>query len=218
MSRATAFWRSLVGKKIVMAVTGVILFLFVVGHLLGNLQIFDGPERLNAYGAFLKKLGEILWAVRAILLVSLILHVIASIQVSVASLKARPVGYEDKKRIETSFAARTMIWSGPLIFFYVVYHLMMFTFLTTGPGYSETDVYRNEVLAFQVPAITAVYIIAMLFLGLHLYHGAWSMLHTLGASSPRYRVLRRTVAPIVAILITAGYIAIPVAVLAGWLS
>lgn len=218
MSRVAAFWRSLVGKKIVMAVTGVILFLFVVGHLLGNLQIFDGPERLNAYSAFLKKLGEILWAIRAILLISLILHVIASIQVSVASLKARPVGYEDKKRIETSFAARTMIWSGPLIFFYVVYHLMMFTFLTTGPGYSETDVYRNEVLAFQVPAITAVYILAMLFLGLHLYHGAWSMLHTLGASSPRYRVLRRTVAPIVAILITAGYIAIPVAVLAGWLS
>lgn len=218
MSRVAAFWRSLVGKKIVMAVTGVILFLFVVGHLLGNLQIFDGPERLNAYSAFLKKLGEILWAIRAILLISLILHVIASIQVSVASLKARPVGYEDKKRIETSFAARTMIWSGPLIFFYVVYHLMMFTFLTTGPGYSETDVYRNEVLAFQVPAITAVYILAMLFLGLHLYHGAWSMLHTLGASSPRYRVLRRTVAPIVAILITAGYITIPVAVLAGWLS
>lgn len=218
MSRVGAFWRSLVGKKIVMAVTGVILFLFVVGHLLGNLQIFDGPERLNAYSAFLKKLGEILWAIRAILLISLILHVIASIQVSVASLKARPVGYEDKKRIETSFAARTMIWSGPLIFFYVVYHLMMFTFLTTGPGYSETDVYRNEVLAFQVPAITAVYILAMLFLGLHLYHGAWSMLHTLGASSPRYRVLRRTVAPIVAILITAGYITIPVAVLAGWLS
>ena len=215
MSRVGAFWRSLVGKKIVMAVTGVILFLFVVGHLLGNLQIFDGPERLNAYSAFLKKLGEILWAIRAILLISLILHVIASIQVSVASLKARPVGYADKKRIETSFAARTMIWSGPLIFFYVVYHLMMFTFLTTGPGYSETDVYRNEVLAFRVPAISIVYVLAMLFLGLHLYHGAWSMLHTLGASSPKYRVLRRTVAPIVAILITAGYIAIPIAILAG---
>jgi succinate dehydrogenase / fumarate reductase cytochrome b subunit len=218
MSRVAVFWRSLVGKKIVMAVTGVILFLFVVGHLLGNLQIFDSPERLNAYSAFLKKLGEILWAIRAVLLLSLILHVIASIQVSVASLKARPVGYADTKRIETSFAARTMIWSGPLIFFYVVYHLMMFTFLTTGPGYSETDVYRNEVLAFRVPAISAVYILAMLFLGLHLYHGTWSMLHTLGASSPKYRVLRRTVAPVVAILITAGYIAIPVAVLAGLLS
>jgi succinate dehydrogenase / fumarate reductase cytochrome b subunit len=218
MGRVKAFWQSLVGKKVVMAVTGVILFLYIVGHLLGNLQIFEGPERLNAYAAFLKKTGELLWAVRVVLLVSLVLHVVAAIQVAWASNRARRIGYEDKDNIETNYAARTMIWSGPLIFLYVIYHLAMFTFLTTGPGYSETDVYRNEILAFQVPAISAVYVLAMIFLGMHLYHGAWSMLHTLGASSPRYRVLRRTVAPIVAILITVGYIAIPVAVLAGWIS
>lgn len=218
MGRLTAFWRSLVGKKVIMAATGVILFLFVVGHLLGNLQIFEGPERLNAYSAFLKRTGEILWAVRLVLLAALVLHVVASVQVSLASRRARPVAYAVKKSIETSYAARTMIWSGPLIFLYVVYHLAMFTFLVTGPGYSPTDVYRNEVLAFRVPAISAVYVVAILFLGLHLYHGVWSMLHTLGASNPRYRVLRRTVAPAVAIAITAGYIAIPVAVLAGLVS
>jgi succinate dehydrogenase / fumarate reductase cytochrome b subunit len=218
MGRLTAFWRSLVGKKVIMAATGVILFLFVVGHLLGNLQIFEGPERLNAYSAFLKRTGEILWAVRLVLLAALVLHVVASVQVSLASRRARPVAYTVKKSIETSYAARTMIWSGPLIFLYVVYHLAMFTFLVTGPGYSPTDVYRNEVLAFRVPAISAVYVVAILFLGLHLYHGVWSMLHTLGASNPRYRVLRRTVAPAVAIAITAGYIAIPVAVLAGLVS
>lgn len=218
MGRVGAFYGSLVGKKVVMAVTGLILFLFVVGHLLGNLQIFEGPERLNAYSAFLKKTGELLWVVRLVLVVSLILHIVASVQVSLASKRARPVGYAVKKSIETSYAARTMIWSGPLIFLYVVYHLAMFTFLTTGPGYSPTDVYRNEVLAFKVPAISAFYVVAIIFLGLHLYHGAWSMLHTLGVSNPGYRVLRRTVAPAVAIAITAGYIAIPLAVLFGLVS
>lgn len=216
VTRLSAFWRTLVGKKVVMAVSGVILFAFIVGHMLGNLQIFESAARLNAYSAFLKKTGELLWAVRAVLLVALVLHVVASIQVSLAARRARPVPYAVKKSIETNYAARTMIWSGPLIFLYVVYHLMMFTFLTTGPGYSETDVYRNVVLAFQVPVISAVYVIAMIFLGMHLYHGAWSMLHTLGGSNPKYRVLRRTVAPVVAIAITVGYIAIPIAVLAGF--
>jgi succinate dehydrogenase / fumarate reductase cytochrome b subunit len=218
MGRIRAFWRSLVGKKVVMAVTGVILLLYIVGHLLGNLQIFEGPERLNAYAAFLKSTGELLWAVRIVLLLSLVLHIIASVQVSLASKRARPADYEAKKSIETSYAARTMIWSGPLIFLYVVYHLAMFTFLVTGPGYSPTDVYRNEVQAFQVPAISLFYVVAIVFLGMHLYHGAWSMLHTLGASNPRYRVLRKTIAPILAIAITVGYIAIPIAVLMGFIS
>jgi succinate dehydrogenase / fumarate reductase cytochrome b subunit len=218
MGRIRAFWRSLVGKKVVMAVTGVILLLYIVGHLLGNLQIFDGPERLNAYAAFLKRTGELLWAVRFVLLASFILHIVASIQVSLASKRARPADYEVKKSIETSYAARTMLWSGPLILLYVAYHLAMFTFLATGPGYSETDVYRNEVMAFQVPAISGIYVVAIIFLGMHLYHGAWSMLHTLGASNPRYRLLRNTIAPVLAIAITVGYIAIPIAVLMGFIS
>jgi succinate dehydrogenase / fumarate reductase cytochrome b subunit len=218
MGRVRSFCQSLVGKKVIMAVTGVILFLFVVGHLLGNLQIFAGPGRLNAYSAFLKGSGEILWAVRVVLLVALVLHIVAAVQVSLANKRARPIPYAVKKSVETGYAARTMLWSGPLIFVYVVYHLAMFTFLATGPGYSPTDVYRNEVLAFRVPAIAAVYVLAIVFLGMHLYHGAWSMLHTLGASNPRYRVLRRTVAPAVAISITVGYIAIPIAILAGLIS
>jgi succinate dehydrogenase / fumarate reductase cytochrome b subunit len=209
------FFRSLVGKKVVMAITGVVLFVFVVGHLLGNLQIFEGPERVNAYARFLKSTGELLWAVRAMLLVALLLHIWAAIGVSLASKRARPIGYAEKRDIETGYAARTMIWSGPLLFLYVVYHLMMFTFLTTGPGYSPTDVYRNEILAFRQPAITAVYVFAMVLLGMHLYHGAWSMLHTLGISNPRYRRLRRLAAPAVAIAVTAGYIVIPLAVFVG---
>jgi succinate dehydrogenase / fumarate reductase cytochrome b subunit len=215
MGRIGAFWRSLVGKKVVMAVTGVILLLYIIGHLLGNLQIFEGPERLNAYAAFLKSTGELLWAVRIVLLLSLVLHIIASVQVSLASKRARPAGYIEKKSIETSYAARTMLWSGPLIFLYVVYHLAMFTFLVTGPGYSPTDVYRNEVQAFQVPAISAFYVVAIIFLGMHLYHGAWSMLQTLGLSHPRWNRLRFAAAALFTAAVVAGNISFPLAVQLG---
>ncbi len=140
MSRATAFYRSLVGQKIIMAVTGIILYLFIVAHLLGNLQIFSGPEKLNDYAALLKKLGEVLWAERAVMLLALVLHLIAAVWVTIANWRARPISYFMRKDVETNYAARTMIISGPLILRYVIYQLMMFTFLTTGPGYSETDV------------------------------------------------------------------------------
>jgi succinate dehydrogenase / fumarate reductase cytochrome b subunit len=218
MLRLGAFYKTLVGKKLAMAVSGAILVLFLIGHMLGNLQIFDGPARLNAYSALLKKTGELLWAVRAVLLASLIVHVVAAIQVSLASRRARPSGYETRRDMETNYAARTMIWSGPLLFLYIVYHLMMFTFLTTGPGYSHVDVYRNVVLAFQVPAISGIYIVAMVLLGMHLYHGAWSMLQTLGVGNPRYKWMRRFLAPAFAVVITAGYVSIPLAVLAGVIS
>ncbi len=215
MSRATAFYRSLVGQKIIMAVTGIILYLFLLAHMLGNLQIFSGPERLNAYAGFLKNLGEVLWAERAVLLLALILHLIAAVRVTIANWQARPVSYLMRKDSETNYAARTMIISGPLIFLYAIYHLMMFTFLTTGPGYSETDVYRNVVLAFQVPAISAVYIAAMVVLGYHLWHAGWSMLQTLGITWPTQPGLRWRLFPLLSVLIALGYISIPVAVLAG---
>ena len=219
MSRLRDFWNSLVGKKMIMAVTGVILTLFVLGHLVGNLLVFAGPKPFNDYSHFLKhQVIEILWIVRIVLLLSLVLHVVASIQVSLANRRARPVSYAVKENIETTYAARTMVWSGPVIFLYVVYHLMMFTFLTTGPGLSPTDAYRNVVLSFRVPAISGIYVFAMVLLGLHLYHGAWSMLQTLGAGTPRYHPARRAAAPVFATAITLGYTLIPLSVLLGWVS
>ena len=215
MTRLIAFLRTNVGSKVVLAATGAVLFLFLIGHMLGNLQIFEGPERLNAYAAFLKSTGELLWGSRLVLLVALTLHIATAVKVTLSNWQARPVGYAFKKNVETSYAARTMIITGPLVFLYVAYHLMMFTWLSTGPGYSPTDVYANVVSAFQVPAISIVYIVAMLILGTHLYHGVWSMLQTVGISNPRYQWLRRSVAPVVAIVIAAGYIAIPLAVLVG---
>jgi succinate dehydrogenase / fumarate reductase cytochrome b subunit len=214
-SRLAAFYGATVGKKLVMAVSGVVLLVFVIGHLAGNLQIFLGADKLNEYAALLRRMPELLWLARAGLLVTLVAHVVASVQLVLVNRRARPVRYAVKRDIETNYAARTMVISGPLVLLYVLYHLAMFTFLVTGPGYSHTDVYRNVVSAFQSPAISGIYIVAMLLLGLHLYHGTWSMLHTLGLSSPRYRRLRRGLAPVFAIAITTGYVSIPLAVLVG---
>ncbi|MGC8724586.1 MAG: succinate dehydrogenase cytochrome b subunit [Acidobacteriota bacterium] len=215
MARAMTFYSTTVGKKVVMAATGVLLVLFLIGHMLGNLQIFIGAERLNAYAHFLKSTGELLWGVRIVMLAAILLHILAAVQITLANWKARPVGYAMKKDIETGYAARTMIVSGPLILLYVIYHLMMFTFLQTPQGLSHTDVYGNVVKAFQQPGISAVYIVAMLVLGFHLYHGIWSMLQTLGINHPKLNRLRRIASAVLAILLAAGYISIPVSVLLG---
>ena len=214
-NRLAALYRTTVGKKLVIAVSGLMLFIFVVTHLAGNLQIFLGADKLNDYAALLRRMPELLWLARIGLLAALAVHVVTSVQIVIINRRARPIRYVVKRDVETNYAARTMAISGPLVLLYVIYHLAMFTFLVAGPGYSDTDIYRNVVLAFQMPAISGIYIAAMLLLGLHLYHGLWSMLHTLGISSQRYRWLRRGVAPTVAIAITAGYISIPLAILAG---
>ena len=216
-TRALTFLDTTVGKKLVMALTGVILLLFIVVHMAGNLLIFAGRDALNAYAAALKRVPELLWPERLVLVVALVFHVLYAVELTIINWRARPGIALRRRDIETNYAARTMIVSGPLILLYAVYHLMMFTFLTTGPGYNPTDVYGNVVAAFHVPGIASIYIIAMLILGVHLYHGLWSMLHTAGISKPRYHRWRRIAAPLVAVVITLGYLVIPVSVLSGWL-
>ncbi|HEX4308641.1 MAG TPA: succinate dehydrogenase cytochrome b subunit [Acidobacteriaceae bacterium] len=218
-NRAPSFWQSTNGKKAVMAVTGAILFLFVIGHLLGNLQIFDGPARLNAYSHFLKNLGELLWIARGTLLVCVLLHIVATIQLALLNQKARPVGYKKKKSVASSYADRTMYWSGPIILAFVIFHLLEFTAGTLHPGadaFSEQDVFYNVVAGFSVWWVSAWYIFSMILLGFHLRHGIWSMFQTLGMNHPRHTPVLKQAALWIAILITAGYISIPVSVLAGW--
>jgi succinate dehydrogenase / fumarate reductase cytochrome b subunit len=210
MGRVAEFYWNLAGKKTVLAVTGLVLYGWVVAHMAGNLLIFLGPTTYNGYAAFLKGAVELLWAERAVGAVAFLLHILAAAQVTVANWRARPVGYVVRRDVATGYAARTMIWSGTLIVIYLVYHLMMFTFLSTGPGYSETDVYRNVILAFRVPAIAAVYILAMVVLGFHLYHGVWSMLQTLGFEWSGHR---RIVPVLTALTVAGGFILIPVAVM-----
>jgi succinate dehydrogenase / fumarate reductase cytochrome b subunit len=212
---APRFWDSTIGKKAVMAVSGVVLAGFVAGHLLGNLQIFLGPDRFNGYARALKALPELLWAVRITLIVSVALHIWSSIQLAVVKSEARPIGYVRSKSIVSSYASRTMYMSGPIIAAFVIYHLMQFTFGVGGTPYLESDPYGNVINGFRVPAVSLFYIIAMLLLCLHLRHGLSSMVQTLGLEHPRYTPRLKTLAVIIATLIFFGFISIPVAVMTG---
>ena len=198
-----------------MAVTGLILFLFVIGHLIGNLQIYEGPDKLNAYARFLRSMPALLWAVRISLLVAVVLHITAAVQLALCKFDARPINYIKKKATQSSYASRTMYWSGPIILAFVIYHLLDFTFGVVNPHFQEGNVYANVVASFKLIQVSAFYIVAMLLLGTHLYHGLWSMFQSLGFSHPRYTPVLKRGAAAVAILIAAGNISIPVSVLAG---
>jgi len=213
------FWQTTVGKKAIMAVTGIILFGFVVGHLLGNLQIYEPPEKINHYAALLKSLPALLWTTRIVLLVSVGLHIWSSFELWLLQREARPVKYVKKTNMNSTYASRTMMWSGPIILAFVIWHLLQFTFGVAHPGapFSETDVYNNVVLGFQVWPVSLFYIIAMTMLCYHLYHGLWSMFQSLGFSHPVYTPWLKVLAKVVAIVIAIGYISIPVSVLAGFI-
>jgi succinate dehydrogenase / fumarate reductase cytochrome b subunit len=213
--RASRFYDSSVGKKAVMAVTGVVLFGFIIGHLLGNLQFFEGPDQLNAYSRFLHSNLGLLWGARIALLAAVSLHIASAISLALRKREARPVGYVRKQAIASNYASRTMYWSGPIIAAFVIYHLLDFTFGVVNPGYQEGEVYTNVVRSFQNPAIGAFYILAMLLLCLHLQHGIWSMFQTLGLFHPRYTPLLKRASAVIAILIFLGFVSLPVAVLTG---
>jgi len=213
---AERFYSSTTGKKAVMAVSGCILFLFVIGHLIGNLQIYEGPEKLNHYAQLLRSVPALLWLVRLTLLVMVVLHIWSSVQLGLRNLDARPSGYVKKKAAGSSYASRTMYWSGPIVLAFVIYHLLDFTFGTVNPNYQEGNVYANVVASFQVIPVAAFYIVAMLLLCLHLFHGVWSMFQSLGFHHPRYTPWLKRGAATIAFFIAAGNISIPVAVMSGW--
>src|SRR5579863_1754803 len=213
--RVVRFWNTTVGKKAVMAVSGVVLAGFVAAHLLGNLQIFLGPERFNGYARALKALPELLWAVRITLIVSVVVHIWSSIQLAVVKSEARPLGYVRSKSIASSYASRTMYMSGPIVAAFIIYHLMQFTFGVGGTPYVESDPYGNVINGFRVPAVSLFYIIAMGLLCLHLRHGLSSMVQSLGLEHPRYTPGLKALAVIVATLIFFGFVSIPIAVMAG---
>jgi succinate dehydrogenase / fumarate reductase, cytochrome b subunit len=213
------FWETTIGKKAIMAVTGVMLFGFVLAHLLGNLQIFLPPERINHYSEALRALPSLLWAARIVLLIAVILHIWASYVLWRMQCAARPVRYVKKSNVHSTYASRTMMWSGPIILAFVIYHLLNFTFGVVHPGgpFDEHNVYNNVVTGFQFWPSSVFYIIAMIMLCYHLYHGLWSMFQSLGFSHPVYTPWIQRLAKIVAILIAIGYISIPVSVLAGFI-
>lgn len=216
LNRATRFYDASIGKKVVMAATGVILFGYVLGHLLGNLQIYSpDPEQINHYAKFLHSHAALLWAVRALLLASVVLHITASVQLWLLKRKARPEGYVKKDDVPTSYAARTMMWSGPIIAAFVIFHVLH---LTTGSvvQIDPENVRANVINGFLNPWIAGFYILAMALLCMHLYHGLWSMFQSVGISHPRYTPILKKFAAIFAFFVAVGNISIPVSVLAGW--
>jgi succinate dehydrogenase / fumarate reductase cytochrome b subunit len=210
-----AFWRSTIGKKIVMAITGLIMVGFVIAHVAGNMLVFAGPARINAYGAFLKSTGELLWVARLVLLASVLLHIVAAVQLTAIERAARPVGYARHQYQAASLASRTIRWGGVILAVFIVYHLLHFTVGTVHPDFSETDIYHNIVSGFAVKWVAAFYVIAMAALGLHLYHGAWSSVRTLGLSKPSPSPLVHRVSLILAVVVAGLFAAIPLAVLFG---
>jgi succinate dehydrogenase / fumarate reductase cytochrome b subunit len=215
MNQAVGFLSSTLGKKILMAVTGIILFGFVVGHMLGNLQIYLGEERLNAYAELLQSNKPFLWAVRGALLFIVAVHIIAAVQVWLRNRAARPVKYKVFRPPAVDYAARTMVWSGPILALFIVYHLLDFTVGTVNPNFVRGEVYQNVVASFSSPLIAIFYIAANLLLALHLYHGLWSLFQTIGWDHASYGWVRRALAVVFSVLIGAGNISIPLAVLTG---
>ena len=217
MSQAPGFLASSIGRKVVMAVTGAILFAFVVAHLIGNLQVFLGAEAFNRYAVFLREFLALtgLGVARIGLLVAAVLHVWSATSLTLESRRARPEGYREQKWKESTYASRTMRWSGVILLLFVIYHLLHFTTGTVHPRFIEGDVYFNFIEGFRSVPVSLFYIFAMLALGLHLQHGLWSMFQTLGVSHPRSMRIVRVGAWIFAALIVIGNITFPIAVLAG---
>ena len=228
MRRFLSLHNTTVGKKAIMAVTGIILVGFVIGHMVGNLKLFmpahDGlaaldhyAEGLRTFGAPFLGEGQFLWIFRAILLVSAGLHIWAAVTLKLLSNAARPVGYKKVTHQESTAASRTMIWGGITLLVFIVFHILHFTTGDLSPGYTfETGaVYHNVTSGLSVPWVAAFYIVAMICLGMHLFHGVWSMLQTLGANNPRYNPLLHRIALVVALIIAIGNISFPVAVLTG---
>jgi succinate dehydrogenase / fumarate reductase cytochrome b subunit len=217
MQREATLFGSSIGKKMVMAVTGLVLLGFVVGHMIGNLQIYLGAKALNHYAEFLREFlhGQGIWLARGGLLIAVGLHIWAATMLTLGNWSARPVGYRQWQAKESTYASRTMVWSGPILAAFIVYHLLHFTTGQAHPEFVAGDVYRNVVIGFKNPFASAFYILAMLALGLHMYHGLWSMLQTLGLSHPRWNPWRRGIALAVAGVVVVGNISIPLAVLAG---
>ena len=225
-NRLLALWSSVIGKKIVMAVTGAVLVLFVIAHMVGNLKIFSGQDEINAYSRFLREVGwpelgygQLLWIVRGVLFICVILHITAAAQLTLLNREARPVGYGTKKNVETTWGAVTMRWGGVLLAVFIVFHLFHFTGGMVGfqPGqFEHLMVYQNVVAGFSNVPIALFYIIAMGALCLHLDHGIWSGLQTLGWVNQENTHSLRIVSRIVALVIFAGFISVPISVLAGW--
>jgi succinate dehydrogenase / fumarate reductase, cytochrome b subunit len=208
---------SSIGLKTIMAVTGVVLVGFLIGHFVGNALVFVGPEAINSYSEFLHNSHGLLWVARAVLLGSVALHIGSAVRLYAMNTSARPQRYQMKHDKVTNYAARTMMVSGPILLGFIIFHIAHLTLGVEMGDYdhSHTDVYANVVSSFSVPWVSFFYIVSMLALGNHLFHGTWSMFQSLGFNHSAYNKRITRVALGITLFITLGNISIPLAILFG---
>jgi succinate dehydrogenase / fumarate reductase cytochrome b subunit len=233
MQRVQHLYQTSVGRKVTMAVSGIVLFGFVLVHMVGNLKVYTGESHFNDYAVFLRTVGEpalphgaVLWIARIVLLACVGIHIVAAALVWWQSRNARIDDYHKQTDLSFSYASRTMRWGGVIVVVFVVYHLLHLTVGVAHPDFAgaghpqawegHVNAYRNLVTGFRVPWVAAAYVLAMVPLGLHIYHGVWSATQTLSLAGPRVSMWRRPVAAAVAGVVVTGNVSIPVAVLAGW--
>ena len=223
LTAARTLWRSTIGKKAVMAVTGLLMVAFLLVHMLGNLKIFFGPHDFDGYAAWLRTIGEpvlhgawFLWILRAVLLVALVAHVTCAAQLSRRDRAARPTRYVHGQRARASFATRTMRWGGVVLGLFLVWHILDLTVGVANPDFDKNGPYHNVVADFQVWWINLIYVVGVLMVGLHVNHGFWSAAQTLGLRRRRGRDLAlRVVGSALAAAITLGFLAVPLGVMTG---
>jgi succinate dehydrogenase / fumarate reductase, cytochrome b subunit len=216
----SGFFRSTIGYKVVMAVSGLILFGFVIGHMIGNLTVYLGPHAMNAYAEFLREFlhGGGLWVARAVLLVAVVAHIKSAWSLARINAAARPIAYQKTSPRESTYASRTMRWSGVLVLAFIIYHLLHLTIGSAHPDFIPGDAYHNVVVGLQQAPAAIFYIIAMIALGMHLFHGASSMLQTLGLNHARYNRLRNVLSAGLAMVVVVGNLSFPATILAGLVS
>jgi succinate dehydrogenase / fumarate reductase cytochrome b subunit len=226
MRRVATLYKSTIGKKIMMATTGVVLVGFVLGHMIGNLKALQGAEKIDAYGEFLREMGspilghgQGLWLVRIFLIIAVVVHVTAALQLTRRNQLARPAGYAHRFKADAStYASRTMVFGGVFLLGFIVFHLLHLTVGSVHPDFEPGGVYHNLQVAFQAGWTVAFYVLAMVALGFHLFHGIWSGFQTLGLNHARYNRYRRPLAVGLAVVVAVGFMVIPISIFTGILS
>jgi succinate dehydrogenase / fumarate reductase cytochrome b subunit len=219
-----AFYRTSIGKKVLMAASGLFILLWLIGHMLGNLKVWLNQKEFDSYAEFLRRLGEpifphtvLLWIIRALLTAAFVVHVYLAIDLSVRNRRARQVRYAHPARVQADFPAATMRWGGLALGLFVIFHLANFTWGWIHPGYRfvRGSVYHNVVGNFDQWWLVVIYVAAMIALALHIYHGTWSMFQTFGVNSRRWDRLIRGSAGTLAVVMFVGFVSVPIGVLVG---
>lgn len=207
-----------------MAITGLMMLLYLIAHLLGNLLIFKGPSGINAYASILRDFGLFLWLIRVTMLTAFLIHVTFAIQLTIENYKARPVPYRLKKNIRSTFASRNMIWTGAIIALYLIYHLLNFTFPVISPDlsairnldvFNRPDTFKMVFMNFQKLSVSIIYGIALTALALHLSHGIQSLFQTLGLNNEHTLPIMVKSAIVISIILLIGYLSIPISIFSG---